>query len=67
MTFSLKIMSRALATLLSKFRIKASDVIIIPDVMRKADNETREEFKALIDGQGIDERELNAQKERTNR
>ena len=34
-----------MASLLSKFRIDFSDVTVIPDVTKKAKDETREEFK----------------------
>ncbi|KAK7794717.1 hypothetical protein R5R35_009612 [Gryllus longicercus] len=40
---------RNLAALLSKFRIEYSDVVVIPDITRKAQEETKKEFEALIE------------------
>jgi hypothetical protein len=59
--------SRNLAQLLAKFRITAADVVIIPDVTKKADPATRDEFAEMIEGQDIDQRELQEEKEKTNR
>ena len=56
-----------MATLLAKFRIETSDVIVIPDIMRKANNETREEFGQMIAGADISAQELQEEKEKTNR
>ena len=58
-----------MATLLAKFRIDYSDVIVIPDVMKKARDETKNEFKAMLaqSTDPIPEEELNSQKEKTNR
>jgi hypothetical protein len=39
-----------LAALLSKFRIDYSDVIVIPDITKKAKDETKKEFESLISG-----------------
>ncbi len=58
---------RNLAQLLAKFRIEAADVIIIPDVTKKAEPATRDEFMEMIEGQDIDQRELQQEKEKTNR
>ena len=38
-----------MAALLSKFRIDYSDVIVVPDVGKRAKDETKEEFKAMIE------------------
>nr|CAD7196808.1 unnamed protein product [Timema douglasi] len=40
---------RNLAALLSKFRIDYSDVIVIPDIGKKATEETKKEFASLIE------------------
>ncbi|XP_046400819.1 solute carrier family 12 member 3-like isoform X1 [Ischnura elegans] len=72
---------RNMAALLSKFRIDYSDVIVLPDITKKAKEETKKEFEALIEpfrvkGSDIDESEeglfikdseLLALKEKTNR
>ena len=58
-----------MAALLAKFRIDYSDVTVIPDVTKKAKEETKEEFqKILKESKGeILDTELMAQKEKTNR
>ena len=58
---------RSLAQLLAKFRIVAADVVIIPDVTKKAESATRDEFTKMIEGQDIDQSELMEEKEKTNR
>ncbi|XP_076054160.1 bumetanide-sensitive sodium-(potassium)-chloride cotransporter-like isoform X1 [Oratosquilla oratoria] len=73
---------RSMANLLSKFRIDYSDVIVIPDVAKKAAESSRMEFDQLIqdfkaksneeidkedDGILISEAELLGQREKTNR
>ena len=58
---------RNLAQLLAKFRIVAADVVIIPDVTKKAESATRDEFTKMIEGQDIDQSELMEEKEKTNR
>ncbi|KAL0271584.1 UNVERIFIED_CONTAM: hypothetical protein PYX00_008636 [Menopon gallinae] len=72
---------RNLAGLLSKFRISYSDVIVIPDIMKKAQTSTKIEFEAIIKdfrvrddqvtpencGTVITDTELETLKERTNR
>ncbi|XP_066994465.2 bumetanide-sensitive sodium-(potassium)-chloride cotransporter isoform X2 [Anabrus simplex] len=40
---------RNLAALLSKFRIDYSDVVVIPDITRRAQEETKKEFESLIE------------------
>lgn len=37
-----------MAALLSKFRIEYCDVIVIPDISKKAQEATKREFEALI-------------------
>jgi solute carrier family 12 sodium/potassium/chloride transporter 2 len=37
-----------MAALLSKFRIEYCDVIVIPDISKKAQETTKREFEALI-------------------
>jgi len=56
-----------LASMLKRFRIDYSDVTAMPDVTKKADPETKKEFDALIEGTGIDESELQKEREKTNR
>lgn len=58
---------RGLATLLAKFRIEFSDVIIIPDVTKKADASTKHEFDAMIADCKISEDILQEEREKTNR
>ena len=53
--------------LLAKFRIDASDVIVIPDVTKKAEAETKAEFDQMISGCDITKDELNNEREKTNR
>jgi len=66
----------SMAALLSKFRIDYSDVIVIPDITKKAQESTKKEFDALIapfksenndDGCSITESELMSLREKTNR
>merc|ERR1719264_1808970 len=54
---------KSLAQLLAKFRIVAADVVIIPDVTKKAESATRDEFTKMIEGQDIDQSELMEEKE----
>ena len=56
-----------MAGLLAKFRINYTDVIVIPDVTKKARDETKNEFKEMIEGANIPDADLMAQKEKTNR
>lgn len=65
-----------MAALLSKFRIDYSDVIVIHDITKKAQEKTKKEFEALIapfksgnsdDGTSITDAELMALREKTNR
>ena len=63
----LDMQQRQMATLLAKFRIDYSDVIVIPDVTKKADPATKAEFQALIAGSDIGEEELEKEREKTNR
>lgn len=58
-----------MAALLAKFRIDYSDVTVIPDVLKKAKDETKTEFQEIIGGckEPIPEQEINSQKEKTNR
>ncbi len=66
----------SMAALLAKFRIDYSDVIVIPDITKKAQESTKKEFEALIepfkadvceDGSAITEVELMGLREKTNR
>ena len=42
-----------MASLLAKFRIDYSDVIVIPDVTKKAGEDITTEFKTVIDNLSI--------------
>ena len=57
----------SMANLLAKFRIDYSDVIVIPDVTKKAGEAIQEEFKIISDKVVIDDAELLAHKEKSNR
>jgi solute carrier family 12 sodium/potassium/chloride transporter 2 len=68
--------TRNMAALLGKFRIDYSDVIVIPDITKKAQESTKKEFDALIapfkaedsnDGCAITDSELSVLREKTNR
>ena len=59
--------TRNMASLLAKFRIDYSDVIVIPDVTKKATDDIKAEFKEMTDKVNVDEAELLANKEKTNR
>merc|ERR1712018_54002 len=59
--------TRNMASLLAKFRIDYSDVIVIPDVTKKAGEDIKAEFKTVVETVNIDETELQAHKEKTNR
>ena len=58
-----------MAALLAKFRIDYSDVIVIPDITKKAREETKAEFKEILSNSecNVPDAELMSQKERTNR
>ena len=61
---------KGLATMLAKFRIEFKDLIIIPDVTKKATQSTKAEFDAMIAGVSSDvmtESILQDKRERTNR
>ena len=55
---------RQMATLLAKFRIDYSDVIVIPDITKKADPSTKAEFQELISGCDISQDELDNELEK---
>lgn len=59
--------TRNLASMLSRFRIEYADVTAVPDVTKKADAATKAEFDAMIAGAGIEEEELQSEREKTNR
>merc|ERR1711902_103677 len=59
--------TRNMANLLAKFRIDYSDVIVIPDVTKKAGEAIQEEFKIISDKVVVDDAELLAHKEKSNR
>ena len=56
-----------MASLLAKFRIDYSDVIVIPDVTKKAGQEIKTKFKTIIDKINVAEEDFLANKEKTNR
>ena len=59
--------TRNLASMLSRFRIEFESVNALPDVTKKAEASTKDEFNAMIDGCGIPEAELQEEREKTNR
>jgi len=62
--------TRNMAALLAKFRIEFSSVIVIPDVTKRATDETRDAFNAMIETLpegSISEEEMIENKEKTNR
>ena len=59
--------TRQMAALLAKFRIDYSDVVVIPDVTKKAAAATKAEFDNIIAGLDISPNELIAEREKTNR
>jgi len=59
--------TRNMASMLSKFRIEYSDVTAVPDVTKKADPATKAEFDDMINGLGIEDTELQTEREKTNR
>ena len=62
--------TRNMAALLAKFRIEFSSVIVIPDVTKRAKDETRNLFNGMIEAlpkDTVTEEELLENKEKTNR
>merc|ERR1719150_2439840 len=62
--------TRNMAALLAKFRIEFSSVVVIPDVTKRASEETRADFESLLSSLPsgtITEEELLENKEKTNR
>ena len=62
--------TRNMAALLAKFRIEFSSVVVIPDVTKRASDQTREAFEGMISALpegSITEEELLENKEKTNR
>jgi len=59
--------TRNMASMLTRFRIEFADVTAVPGVTQKAKPETKAQFDAMIDGVGIDETELQKEREKTNR
>ena len=62
--------TRNMAALLAKFRIEFSSVIVIPDVTKRAKDETRTLFNGMIEAlpkDTVTEEELLENKEKTNR
>merc|ERR1712203_1213609 len=58
--------TRNMASMLSRFRIEFADVTAVPGVTQKASPATKAEFDELISGTGIDETELQKEREKTN-
>ena len=48
-------------------RIEYADVTAVPGATQKADAATKAEFDAMIEGTGVDEKELQKEREKTNR
>ena len=62
--------TRNLAALLAKFRIDFSEVMIVPDITKKANVDTKEEFMRIIakyPTNAISEKDITTNAERTNR
>ena len=49
------------------FRIEYADVTAVPGVTQKASPSTKAEFDEMINGTGVDEAELQREREKTNR
>ena len=56
-----------MASLLAKFRIDYHDVTVIPDVTRKAKDDTKAEFLEIAHRANIDDVEIASHREKTNR
>merc|ERR1711997_1049086 len=56
--------TRNMASLLAKFRIDYSDVIVIPDVTKKAGDDIKAEFKTIVDKINVAEEDFLANKEK---
>lgn len=56
-----------MASLLAKFRIDYHDVTVIPDVTKKAKEETKAEFLEIAQRANICDTEMAGQREKTNR
>lgn len=56
-----------MANLLAKFRIDFHDVIMIPDIGKKASEETKNEFNAIVSDANITSEDLVTNLEKTNR
>jgi len=59
--------TRNFASMLSRFRIEYADVTAVPGATQKANPATKAEFDSMISGVGIDESELQKEREKTNR
>jgi solute carrier family 12 sodium/potassium/chloride transporter 2 len=59
--------TRNMASMLSRFRIEYADVTAVPGVTQKANTATKAEFDLMISGAGIEESELQKEREKTNR
>jgi solute carrier family 12 sodium/potassium/chloride transporter 2 len=59
--------TRNMASMLSRFRIEYADVTAVPGVTQKASPSTKAEFDEMINGTGVDEAELQREREKTNR
>ena len=54
-------------TLLAKFRIDFEEVIIVPDINKKADRDLMGEFDEMVEGMNVSDEELHLEREKTNR
>lgn len=59
--------TRNMKTLLAKFRIEFEEVILVPDITKKADTSTTMEFDEMIEGMNVSDEELQLEREKTNR
>ncbi|TRY67544.1 hypothetical protein TCAL_09074 [Tigriopus californicus] len=64
---ALDMQSRSMANLLAKFRIDFHDVIMIPDIGKKASEETKAEFNTIVSQANITSEDLVTNLEKTNR
>jgi len=59
--------TKNMKSLLAKFRIEFEEVIIIPDITKKADSSSTMEFDEMIEGMNVSDDELQLEREKTNR
>eukprot|EP00095_Tigriopus_kingsejongensis_P001015 snap_masked-scaffold609_size125094-processed-gene-0.16 protein:Tk01015 transcript:snap_masked-scaffold609_size125094-processed-gene-0.16-mRNA-1 annotation:"af190129_1na+ k+ 2cl- cotransporter" len=64
---ALDMQSRSMANLLAKFRIDFHDVVMIPDIAKKASDPIKDEFKTILTQANISDEEVLSNLEKTNR